>query len=50
MSPLSIILTIIKMAEETNTMITEMKGTILKADINNQIMNATNILDILEDL
>ena len=50
MSPLSIILTIIKMAEETNTMITEMKRTILKTDINNQIMNATNILDILEDL
>ena len=31
-------------------MITEMKGTILKASINNMIMNTTNILGILEDL
>ena len=41
---------IIKMAEEANTMIVEMEGTILKASINNRIMNAPNILEILEDL
>ena len=41
---------IIKIAEEANTMIVEMEGTILKASINNRIMNATNILEILEDL
>ena len=40
----------IKMAEETNTMIIKMEGTILKASKNNQIMNATNILRISEDL
>ena len=40
----------IKIAEEANTMITEIEGTILKASINNRIMNATNILEILEDL
>ena len=39
-----------KIAEETNTTVTEMKETILKASINNQTMNATNILGILEDL
>ena len=39
-----------KIAEEVNTMITEIKGTILKASINNRIMNTTNILGILEDL
>ena len=38
------------MAEETNMMIIEMEGTILKASVNNQIMNATNILEISEDL
>ena len=41
---------IMKMVEEVNTMITEMEGTILKASINNRMMNATNILGILEDL
>ena len=40
----------IKMVEEANTMITEMEGTILKANINNRITNTTNILEILEDL
>jgi len=40
----------IKIAEEANTTITEMKETILKAIINNQVTNATNILGILEDL
>ena len=39
-----------KIAEETNTIVMEMKKTILKASINNQTMNATNILGILEDL
>ena len=41
---------IMKMVEEANTTITEMKGTILKASINNRMMNATNILGISEDL
>jgi len=39
-----------KMAEETNTMVTEMKGTILKASINNKMINAMNLLGISEDL
>jgi len=39
-----------KMAEEINTMITKIEGIILKASKNNQIMNATNILGISEDL
>ena len=39
-----------KIAEETNTTITEIEGTILKASINNQTMNITNILEISEDL
>ena len=38
------------MAKETNMKITEMKGIILKASINNQTMNAMNILGISEDL
>jgi len=41
---------IMKIARETNTMITEMEQTILQASINNQTMNATNILGISEDL
>ena len=41
---------IIKMAEETNTMIVEMKGSILEASINNRLINATNIAEISEDL
>jgi len=41
---------IIKMAEETNTTITEIERNILKASVNNWIMNATNILSISEDL
>ena len=40
----------VKIAEETNMMITEIEGIILKASINNQIINATNILGISEDL
>ena len=39
-----------KMVEEVNIMITEMEETILKTSINNRMMNATNILGILEDL
>ena len=39
-----------KMAEEMNTMITEIEGTIIKASINNRMTNATKILRILEDL
>jgi len=39
-----------KIAGETNTTITEMEKTILKASINNQTMNATNILEVSEDL
>jgi len=39
-----------KIAQEANTTITEMEGTILKASINNQTMNATNILKVSEDL
>jgi len=39
-----------KIVEETNTTIMEMEGTILKASINNQIMNMMNILGISEDL
>ena len=40
----------IKTVEETNTIIVEIEGTILKASINNQTMNAMNILGISEDL
>ena len=39
-----------KIAEETNTTITEMEGTILTASVNNRTMNATNITQIAEDL
>jgi len=39
-----------KIAEETNTTIMEMEEIILKASINNRIMNATNILRISKDL
>ena len=39
-----------KIVEETNTMITEMEGMILMASINNQMVNTTNITQILEDL
>jgi len=40
----------IKIVGETNMMITEMEKTILKASINNQTINTTNILGILENL
>ena len=39
-----------KIAEETNMTITEIEETILKASINNQIINTMNILGISEDL
>ena len=39
-----------KIAVETNTIITEMEDTILKASINNQVINATNITEMSEDL
>ena len=39
-----------KIAEETNTTVTEMEGTILTASTNNRTMNTTNITQIAEDL
>ena len=39
-----------KLAEEMNTILTEMEGTVLTASINNQVMNAMNITQISEDL
>ena len=39
-----------KIAEETNTTITEMEGTILTASSNNRTMNATDITQMVEDL
>jgi len=39
-----------KLAEEVNTMITEMEGIVLMASINNRVMNVTNITQISEDL
>jgi len=41
---------IMKIVEEANITITEMKRTILKTSINNPVTNATKILEILEDL
>ena len=41
---------IIKIAEEINTTIIKIERNILKASVNNQIMNPTNILGILKDL
>jgi len=39
-----------KLAEEANTILTEVEGTILMASINNRTMNAMNLTQILEDL
>ena len=39
-----------KLAEETNITITEVEGSVLMANINNQVINTTNITQILEDL
>ena len=41
---------IMKIAAEANTMITEMKDVILKASINNWVINITNIAEVSEDL
>jgi len=40
----------LKIVAETNIMITEMENSILKASINNQVINAMNIAGVLEDL
>jgi len=39
-----------KIAVEMNIMMTEMEDTILKASINNQVLNVMNIAGVLEDL
>jgi len=39
-----------KIAEVANMTVMEMEGSILMASINNQITNATNILEISENL
>ena len=39
-----------RLAEEVNTTITEVEGSVLKASINNRTTNTTNIAQILEDL
>jgi len=39
-----------KLAEEANTTITEVEGSVLMTNINNQVINATNITQISEDL
>ena len=39
-----------KLAEEVNTTLMEMEGTVLMASINNQVMNVMNITQISEDL
>ena len=39
-----------RIAEEANTTIAEVEGSILMASINNRMMNTTNIAEISEDL
>jgi len=39
-----------RLAEETNTILMEIEGTVLTTSINNRVMNATNITQISEDL
>ena len=39
-----------KLAEEVNTTITEVKGLVLTASINNRVTNTTNITQISKDL
>ena len=39
-----------KLTKEANTIITEVEGSVLMASINNQVTNATNIAQILENL
>jgi len=41
---------IMKIARKANTMIIEMESNILKASINNQTINATNITEVSKDL
>ena len=41
---------IIKIVAETNTTITEIEETILKANVNNWIINTMNITEVSEDL
>jgi len=38
------------MAEEANTIIAEIEGSILEARINNRLINATNVVEVSEDL
>jgi len=39
-----------RLAEETNTILTEIEGTVLMTSINNRVINAPNITQILENL
>jgi len=39
-----------RLAEETNTILTEIEGMVLMTSISNKVMNTTNITQILEDL
>jgi len=39
-----------RLAEETNTILTEIEGTVLTTSISNRVMNATNITQISENL
>jgi len=39
-----------KLAEETNTILTEIERTVLATSINNRVINATNIMQISKDL
>jgi len=39
-----------KLAKETNTILTEIEGTVLVTSINNRVINTTNIMQISEDL
>jgi len=39
-----------KLVEKANTTMMEVKGSVLITSINNRVMNATNITQILEDL
>jgi len=39
-----------RLAEETNTILMEIEGTVLTASINKRVINTTNIMQISEDL
>jgi len=39
-----------RLAKETNTILTEIKGTVLVTSISNRVINTTNIMQISEDL